>query len=91
MTNDPSILCDDCFEHIAKTNMRAAKLWLDMCHLTIHQEKPLILLHDMDDRIILLESSGYIVTSEVNQTLLVRCLGRILDHDGDYFCPKGHS
>lgn len=73
------ICCNQCFEHIAKKNPAAARVWLDMCKYYIKYRGT----YQMNEEhisstlssTILLEELGYITTCDRSPAVMVRVNG----------------
>jgi len=85
----PGICCDRCFECIAKRNVEAAKLWLDLCD--IQEGCPGIFgLRTSDfSSLRLLELLGFILTTDTPQIIFVKVKGQKQDALGTFFCGGG--
>lgn len=81
----PGLCCDSCFGIIAKQDTRAARLWLDLCHLHL-QSSIFGLLMTEDPAIRQLELLGFITTTETPQMIIVKVHHFHADEDESYFC-----
>lgn len=85
MKNKKVLCCDFCFEKIAKKNSTAASLWLDLCEL---QDTCYILGVMVPDNHLLhlLETMGFITTTETEDMLLMKVHGKEEEYFGSFFC-----
>lgn len=81
----PGLCCDSCFELIARRSTNAAKLWLDLCELEMKLERFGLRTPDFPT-LSLLESMGFIVTTDIPGIIIVKVHGRRKDSLGTYFC-----
>ena len=67
--------------------MKAAKLWIDLCAIYTYEEGAFEVVFDDENRLIMLEQLGFIVSTDVEKALRIKVNGLKLDHVGLYFCP----
>lgn len=83
--SEPKLCCDECFDIIAKESTTAAHMWLDFCEFQI--TLPIFcLVTPFLNSIKLLENMGFILTTETQDIIIVKVLGRKDDLAGPYFC-----
>lgn len=83
------VCCEQCFEAIAKKSTRAAKIWMDFCSECCQNGELLQIKNADSPEIRLLETNGFLVTSERPNTLVVKVLGHIMSEDNEhFFCSK---
>ena len=81
----PGLCCDDCFCMIAKRSTTAAKLWLDLCE--IQNTCQCFGLAILDNPYLqLLESYGFITTTDTQHLIVVKVHGKEDDVLGSFFC-----
>lgn len=81
----PGVCCGQCFELIARIDTSAAKLWLDLCELRMHSTIFGIITDDTPD-LRLLESLGFILTTETSTIIFIKVLGHQKDALESFFC-----
>jgi hypothetical protein len=81
----PGLCCDSCFEMIAQESTRAARLWLDLCELQLHSRIFGLLIND-EISIRILETMGFILTTETPHMIVVKVNGFSTQEDGSFFC-----
>lgn len=81
----PGICCDNCFGLIARRSTSAARLWLDLCDLQMNSQMFGLRTQDFPT-LRLLETLGFILTTEIPGIIMVKVQGRHDDPLGTYFC-----
>jgi hypothetical protein len=81
----PGLCCDDCFALIAKRSPNAAIVWADLCEI---QSRCEIFGLKMEDNptIQLLESLGFLTSTEIPGIILIKIHGQEQDPLGSFFC-----
>jgi hypothetical protein len=80
----PGICCAKCFRLIASKSTNAARLWLDICDLQIKAE---LLSTDVENTPLrILETFGFITTTDTIDKVLIKVHGKQYDDLGVYFC-----
>ncbi len=83
----PGLCCDRCFGMIARQDTRAARLWLDLC--TVHNPSSVFgLVIKEDHSLRLLETLGFITTTETPLMLIVKVHHFHPDDEDSYFCGE---
>ena len=82
------ICCEKCFELAAKRSPNAAKLWMDFCAIKL-EEGEVICLHKNFPELRSLETMGFLVSTDLEDSIAVRINGHMTTEDGEhYFCIK---
>ena len=81
----PGICCDGCFTLLAKRSTNASKLWLDLCEVQITCNI-FGLRTDDNPHFHLLETLGFITTTETSDLIIFRVNGMEQDGLGAFFC-----
>lgn len=81
----PGLCCDACYDLIAKRSDLAASLWLELCEIQIRSEVFGLKTPD-SGHMQLLETLGYIITTETKEYIMIKVQGRNHDSLGDFFC-----
>ncbi len=81
----PGLCCDACYDLIAKRSEPAARIWLDLCEV---QARGSIFGLKIDDNeyFLLLETLGFILTTDTKEYILFKVLGKGVDALGAFFC-----
>lgn len=84
------ICCEQCFEDIGKRNTRAAKLWMDFCAMHMNYDQEIFSLNTLDfPELRVLETLGFLVSTDQERNLAVKVNGYCKSMDGDhFFCVK---
>lgn len=77
--------CDDCFALLARRNTSAAKLWMELCEVQVKSEVFGLIMED-NAYLALLESLGFIVTTDMPDVIVVKVQGHHKDNMGSFFC-----
>ena len=82
------ICCERCFESIALISPRAAKLWMDFC--AYHLELGIVALDEKKlPEVELLESLGFLLTTDTDDLTLIRVEGEMKTEEGEpFFCKN---
>lgn len=80
--------CDECHRRIGMRSVSASRLWLDFCDQFTRQGIFNFYDHSVDSsELRILETMGYIVSSENRENILIKLLGVQQDYNGDLiFC-----
>lgn len=82
------ICCEKCFETAAKRSSNAAKLWMDFCAIKL-QEGEVLCLQKNFPELRTLESLGFLVSTDLEDSIAVRIKGHMTTEDGEhFFCIK---
>ena len=85
MMNRKILCCDECFEMIARRSTIAARIWLDLC--VLQDSCQLIGLSCPDNDILyILETMNFINSTEANEMILLKVLGREEGVRASFFC-----
>jgi hypothetical protein len=82
----PGLCCDDCFALLAKTNTKAARLWMDLCEAQRRYGVFGLVTSDTTPSLLLLERMGFIITTDTRDLIVVKVRGEQDDQDGFFFC-----
>lgn len=83
------ICCEKCFETIGKRNTRAAKLWMDFCAAILEYGKVILIQSPDFPELRVLETMGFLVSTEHSNSLAVKVNGHMNSEDGEnFFCAK---
>jgi hypothetical protein len=82
----PGLCCDDCFAVLAKTNTKAARLWLDLCEAQRRYGVFGLVTSDTTPSMLLLERMGFIITTDTRDLIIVKVRGEMDGQDGFFFC-----
>ncbi len=83
------ICCEQCFETIGRRSTNAARLWMDFCAMKLSEGSVVEL--DMSDfpELRVLETLGFLVSTDRLNTIAVRVNGHMSNQDGEhFFCVK---
>lgn len=83
--SDNTLCCESCFTKIAKEDTRAARIWLDLCLLSLHSEVFGLMIEE-DEALRFLEMNGYITTTENPFMILVKVHGFQREDDIAVIC-----
>ena len=84
------ICCEKCFETIGKRNTVAARFWMDLCAMSLNKGQPVILETKDFPELRVLETLGFVVSSDRLKTIAVRVNGHCHTDDGQpCFCLQG--
>lgn len=88
--NKYTMCCEKCFEMIAQTNTVAAKLWMDFCAFAAENGQPLGILHVDFPELRELENQRFLVSTDVDDSILIRLNGNVQNQSGEqWFCING--
>ena len=84
--SNPLLYCFDCFVFLSKTNIKAARLWNDLCEA--HRRYGIfgLVTSDTTPSLIFLERMGFIITTDTRDLIVVKVCGQQDDQDGFFFC-----
>ncbi len=83
------ICCEKCFDDIGRRNNRAARLWMELCSLTLSKGEIIHLPTQDFPELRDLEMMGFVVSTERTLIISLRIVGHIKTEDGqDFFCIK---
>lgn len=82
---NPGVCCDQCFAMIATRCPRAAVLWLDLCDLDMQFNTFALETVDVAS-LRLLELFGFVITTDKDNLIIIKVLGRQKDDIGEFFC-----
>lgn len=83
------ICCEKCFEEIGKKNTRAARLWMDFCAVRLEKGSPVLLENQDFPELRVLETLGFLTSTDLQDSLSVRINGHMNTEDGDhFFCAR---
>ena len=90
------VCCDQCFEIIGNRSRKAARVWLDLCGLRLQRGEVFSLFMQDFPELRVLETLGYITTTDKPFEILVRLHGLKMLEDGvPFFCtsevPHGNT
>ena len=83
------LCCDSCFERIALQGVRLAKLWIDLCAIYTYENGVFHVILDDESHFTTIERLGYIVTTDVENGIVIHVCGQRFDHIGEFYCPGG--
>jgi len=87
--NDYFVCCEQCFEVIGKRNTRAARLWMDLCSMILESGEPVFFLSSDFPELRVLETLGFLVSTDLDDSLAIRIHGHMSTLDGEhFFCVK---
>jgi hypothetical protein len=83
------ICCEQCFEAIGRRNTNAARLWMDLCAMRLATSEVFTLKTSDFPELRILETLGFVVSTEKPQSLAIRLKGHMNTVGGeDFFCVK---
>ena len=68
--------CDKCFEEIAKIYAPSARIWMDLCALSVKRGHIMQLSIPDSDPLRILENLGFLVSTEQEETITIKMNGR---------------
>lgn len=85
--------CDQCFDVLARRSPNLAMIWLELCAEYHREKRGLQFTKGESDVLYVLETNGYIVSTEDNKYLWVIPQGYHCEDDEEFFCVnyKKHS
>lgn len=82
--------CERCFEIIGRKNTKAAKLWMDLCALSLNNETEYISVNTNSPEIRDLEILGFLTSTENESGIVIKMNKYIKTIDGEpFFCSIG--
>lgn len=83
------LCCEQCFTTISERSVKAAKLWMDFCTLGLENGEIVIIETNDFPELRVLETLGFLVSTDQYKQLAVRVKGHILTKEGEhFFCAK---
>lgn len=83
------ICCEKCFKVIGKKNTTAARLWMDLCTIYLEHRKVIETPASYVKELRILENLGYILTTDQDETILIKVLGHLVSQSGVHcFCTQ---
>jgi hypothetical protein len=91
LENKKFILCELCFERLARQNISTARFWIRLCDCVLKSGPYLKLkLHDyineINQYVSLLEKDNFIVTYDIDNDINLQVLGISFEEDIPFFC-----
>lgn len=84
---DYFVCCGECFKQIAQANTNAARLWMDLCALSLIKGQYISFKSTEIDEVRALENLRFIVTTEQKERIIFRIEGLNKTHNNEtIFC-----
>lgn len=78
--------CSKCFERICSKSVSAGKLWLNLCEIQAAFCKRPLTSDEESKELKILESLGFITTTDTIPHIIVKINGQQEDEEGIFFC-----
>lgn len=74
MQSEKLLICDDCFDYLARKNTSTASFWSYLCTLYTNKLTPKKATSQYDNRFKMLEEEGFLLSTEAGKTTLAIAL-----------------
>lgn len=84
------IACEHCFNRLSEKSPLVAKTWMELCALAMTTGEVIATTNKDFPELRVLETMGFIVSTESTDGLTIRVLGHGNTISGEhFFCPRG--
>lgn len=89
MSDKYFMCCERCFGILGRKSSNAAKIWMDICAVSLNVDRDVVSIEGYDKEVRVLEKSGFVISTELDSGLWVKVKGHYTTSNGEhYFCSR---
>ena len=81
--------CEKCFQILGRKSTDAAKIWMDICAVSLNVQRDVVSIEGYDKEVRVLEKNGFVISTELDYGMYVKVKGHYETTTGEhYFCSR---